>query len=440
MNIHRQNINASPNRHIPSSARPTRELLKYVPQLSTAERDRRWRNMRKRMIMAGIDVLIFIGTDIFWDTGLANMRYMFQMGAKQHGWALFPIEGEPVVWHAVPHINRPFNPHLTNQEWLTDFRVFPGVQGVADEVKGRGFERSRVGLVGFSSTLVPPTISHHDYVSLQKALPDAELTDVSWMLQEMRLVKSEEEIGMLRKAGKVARKVVDTMLEYAKPGITEAQLWAEMLKTQIVNGAEPDAFNLLNSGPLEHPEDELWHLLHGTEQPLVPTMRPLQKGDLIISEYHTKFGGYVCHTEYTVYMGKAPQELKDIWKVCIESLDISREVMVPGKPLREAWEAIRKPCERAGYDYVELGWHGMGNASPEFPTVIYRPGYGPNVLNGHRIGDMVFEEGMTFGNNLDIHNPGWKFDVGCVLSDFMVVRPGGAELLVNVPRELGEVG
>ncbi len=113
--------------------------------------------------------------------------------------------------------------------------------------------------------------------------------------------------------------------------------------------------------------------------------------------------------------------------------------MVPDKPLREAWEAIRKPCERAGYDYVELGWHGMGNASPEFPTVIYRPGYGPNVLNGYRIGDMVFEEGMTFGNNLDIHNSGWKFDVGCVLSDFMVVRPGGAELLVNVPRELGEV-
>jgi hypothetical protein len=51
----------------------------------------------------------------------------------------------------------------------------------------------------------------------------------------------------------------------------------------------------------------------------------------------------------------------------------------------------------------------------------------------------VFEEGMTFGNNLDIHNPAWKLDVGCVLSDFMVVRPGGAELLINVPRELGEV-
>jgi Xaa-Pro aminopeptidase len=170
-------------------------------------------------------------------------------------------------------------------------------------------------------------------------------------------------------------------------------------------------------------------------------MRPLADGDLIISEYHTKYGGYVCHTEYTVYMGKrAPDKLNDIWKVCIECLDISQEVMVPGMTLREAWERIRRPCEKAGYDFVELGWHGMGNGSPEFPTVIYPPGYGPKTLNGGGIGDFVFEEGMTFGNNIDINDPNWKFDVGCVLSDFMVVRPGKAELLVNVPRELGVVG
>ena len=148
MDIHRQNLNSSPNRRIPSNARPTRALLKYVPQLSIQERDRRWRNMRKRMVFAGLDVLIFIGNDVFWDTGLANMRYMFQMGAKQHGWAMFPIEGDPVVWHAVPHINRPFNPHLTNQEWLTDFRVFPGIPGVAEELRAKGFERARIGLVG----------------------------------------------------------------------------------------------------------------------------------------------------------------------------------------------------------------------------------------------------------------------------------------------------
>jgi hypothetical protein len=47
---------------------------------------------------------------------------------------------------------------------------------------------------------------------------------------------------------------------------------------------------------------------------------------------------------------------------------------------------------------------------------------------------------MTFGNNLDIYNPKWKLDVGCMLSDFMVVREREGELLVNTPRVLGESG
>lgn len=108
--------------------------------------------------------------------------------------------------------------------------------------------------------------------------------------------------------------------------------------------------------------------------------------------------------------------------------------------LLEAWEAIRQPCQRAGNDFVELGFHAMGLGSPEFPTVIYLPGYGGNALNGHRIGDFVLEEGMAFGNNHDIFNPKWKPDVGCLYSDFMIVRKGGAERLTGTPRELGVTG
>lgn len=427
---------------VPEGAKATRELLKYFPQLSIAERDRRWREIRKRMFFANLDVLLFLGNDLRWDMGMANLRYVLQIGSKMGAWAIFPTEGDPVVWHSVPHISRPVDPHLAVQEWTTDIRPFTGHAAVVDELCRRGFERSRIGLVGFSSTIVrTPTILHGDVTAFQKAMPNAEFIDVSWMLQEMRLTKSEEEIALLREAGRIARKVVDTMHEFARSGVTEAEYWIEMMRTQVINGGEPDGFILLKSGPLEHPQDELWNLLHGCSQPLSPSMRPLVAGDLIICEFHTKYGGYKCHTEFTVYMGKkAPDELKDIWKVSLECLDVSREVLVPGKTFREAWEAIRRPAEKAGYDWVELGWHAMGNGSPEFPTIIYRPGWGSPALNGHRIADFVFEEGMTFGNNIDLNNPAWKMDVGCMLSDFMVVRTGGAEMLVNVPRELGEVG
>ena len=170
-------------------------------------------------------------------------------------------------------------------------------------------------------------------------------------------------------------------------------------------------------------------------------MRPLAKGDVVTAEWHVQYGGYLAATEFTVYLGpKAPKKLKDIHKVNVQCLEASLDALKPGNTLRAAWEAIRAPADKAGLDFVELGFHGHGMASPEFPTVIYRPGYGAPALNGTGIGDLIFEEGMVFGNNIDLFDPNWKCDVGCMFGDMMVVRGNRAEQLVDVPLYLPEVG
>ena len=429
-------------RPIPEGARATRVLAKHIPQLSLEERDRRWDRARKAMLMAGLDAFVFLGNDIYWGMGMANMRYMLQVDTQLGAEAIFPLAGEPVVWNGVPHMNRPTNPYLSLNTWLTDFRTRGGMAAVADELRARGLERSRLGLVGFSSTIqITPTLLHADVLNLQKLLPQADFVDASHILQDMRMVKSEEEIEILRGAGRIARKVVDAMIEAARPGVPEALVYAEMIKTQIANGGEPNIFNLFSSGPVEHPREELWHMLHGSEQPISPTMRPLAEGDLIATEWHTKFGGYRCHTEFSVYLGKrAPRELLNIWNVSVECLEASKDALVAGRTIGEALAIIRKPADQAGLDWVELGFHAMGTASPEFPTVVYKEGYGSNTLNGYRIMDMVLEEGMTFGNNIDLHDSRWKPDVGTMLSDFMVVRPKRAECLIGTPTELPQVG
>lgn len=436
-----------PNLDFPATAKPApagataAPLFEHVPQLSLAERDRRWDKARKKMLMAGLDGMIFLGNDIYWGMGMANMRYMLQVDSQIGADAVFPLVGKPVVWNAVAHMNRPTNMYLSLQKWVDDFRTRGGMAAIADDLRQRGLAGSRLGLVGFSSTIqTSRTVLHDDVLRLQKLLPHAEFVDASWILEEMRMVKSNEEIDMLRGAGKIARKVIDAMIETARPGVPEAVVYAEMVKTQIANGGEPNIFNLFAAGPVEHPANELWHLLHGCEQPLTPTMRPLREGDIIISEWHTKYGGYRCHTEYTVYLGRhAPKELLHIWDVSVECLHASRDALVSGRTIREALEIIRRPADKAGLDWVELGFHAMGTASPEFPTVVYRENYGADTLNGHRIGDMVLEEGMCFGNNIDLHDSRWKPDVGCMLSDFMVVRPSKAECLIGTPLELAQV-
>jgi Xaa-Pro aminopeptidase len=425
-----------------ADARATRELLQYTHRFSDAERDRRWDRLRKRMLISGLDALVFLGNDIYWGMGMANLRYVFQIDSQIGAEAAFFLDGDPVVWHGVPHQNRPTSMYLSLPTWAGDIRGRAGIAAIVDELVSRGLAGSRIGVVGFSSTIqTTPTLLYEDMINLEKLLPDAKLVQASWLLEEMRVVKSEEEIEVLRKAGRIARKVVDAMVETARPGVPDALVYAEMIKTQIANGGDPNIFNLFAAGPVDHARAELWHLLHGCEQPLTPSMRPLKAGDIIVSEWHTKYGGYRCHTEYSVYLGKkAPPELLRIWDVSVECLEASQEALVPGRTIREAVEMIRRPAERAGLDWVELGFHAMGTASPEFPTVIYPGGYGANSLNGSRIGDFVLEEGMTFGNNIDLHDSRWKPDVGCMLADFMVVRPNKAECLIGTPRTLAQVG
>ena len=430
------------NKPLPEGARATRVPAKYVPQLSLKERDRRWDRARKKMLMLGVDALLLLGNDIYWGMGMANLRYLLQIDTVMGAEALFPLSGAPVAWTQMTHMNRPTNPYLSLNTWMEDFRTRGGMAALADEVRARGLDRGKLGLVGFSSTVqTTPTFLWQDIENLKKLLPHAEFVDASHLLQEMRVVKSEEEIDMLRGAGRIARKVVNAMIESARPGVPEAVVYAEMIRTQIANGGEPNIFNLFGSGPVEHPAGELWHMLHGSEQPLSPTMRPLADGDLIMTEWHTKYGGYRCHTEYSVYIGKkAPKELLNIWRVSVECLEASKEALVAGKTIGDALTIIRRPAAKAGLDWVELGFHAMGTASPEFPSVVFAEGYGGNTINGHRIMDMVLEEGMTFGNNIDLHDSRWKPDVGTMLSDFMVVRPGKAECLIGTPTELAQNG
>lgn len=429
------------NKPIPPNAKATRELLNYMPQMPIEERNRRWDRLRKKMIHAKLDAVLLLGNDISAGSGMGNLRYLLQVGTGFGADALFPLDGDPVVWTNVAHMNRPTTLYLSTQEWVEDFRAKGGPPALADEITHRGLDRSRIGLVGFSSFLqTQPTFLHHDILGIEKLLPNVQFVDATPMLSEMRFTKSEAEIDMMRQAGRIARKTVDAMLASCRPGDPDAAVYGEMFRTQVANGAEPILFNLFGAGPVEHPEDELWHLLHGFEHPVIPSMRPLQDGDLVISEFHTQYGGYRVHTEYTVYMGtKVPDQLLKLWDVAVECLHASQEALVPGRTFGEALEMIRAPAKKAKLDWVELGFNSKGTASPEFPSIVYESGYGNNPGNGDRMMDLVLEERMTLGNNVDLHDTRWKVDVGVMLGDFMVVRPGGAEKLVDTPLEIGHV-
>jgi len=413
---------------------PVREkLTAHLPQLSLAERDRRWTGLREAMGLRGLDCLLVWGTDRFYGMGTANLRYLTHIAAKQ-GICCFPRMGDPVVFIENIHMYHPYGPYLLSQDWVAEVRPFTGIDAVAGVVRDLGKARCRLGIVGYGSALQQHIIAYQEYEALREALPDAELVDVTDVLDELRLIKSPEEIALLEQSGRLAAAMVEALLETARAGVRECEVYAEMVRAHIAAGGEPYIFCFFSADPVDFCER---YLLHARPQPIAPTMRPLQGGDLVLAEFHASYGGYLTGVEFSAFVGPPPSELARVHDVAVECLRCGVERLRPGVTLQEVWEALRQPVQAAGMDYIECGFHGHGVGSPEFPAVVYKPE--EPVLSGRGLEKFALRAGMVLALNIDIHDPHWRKDVGIMLGDTVVVSESGARRLAGIPLHFPQV-
>ena len=415
----------------------------YLPRLSLRERDRRWAAVWEEMILNGLDCLLVMGDDRASGQGDANARYLAHTNGQGMGTVvIFPLEGTPVLFGSPPHMHdKPFPVYKAFTDWITDTRALSGLKPVVETFRAMGCEQRTIGLVGFKSAgpYASNIFSREQYQFLLKELPAAQFVEATPIVEKIRTIKSLEEIEMLKRSGEISRLKVDAMIRMAKPGVTECELFAEMVKTEIANGGEAFVFNLLASGSVTDTE-QLQHLLHGRGQPLSPTTRPFKEGDLIITEFHTSYGGYLTGCEKSVFIGKPPRGLQNIHAVAVECLENGIQKLKPGVAVGEAAEAFREPARKAGMDFIELGFHGHGLSSPEFPRTATYPSEKLNTNRGagpfSGFGLTELRENMVVAVNIDIHDPGWRKDVGIMgPADTVWIAAKGPVRLVGTPTD-----
>ena len=412
------------------------DATSFMPQFSLEERDRRWRAIREEMILHKLDCLLIWSSDINFGMGEAHFRYVTHI-APQGGGAvcIFPLEGEPIVFAAAPHmVDRPYPVYKSYQHWIRETRAFSGIEPAIKVLRELGYERANIGwvaFIGFWSEATP----YRQYSMLMRELDHATLINATPLLDKVRVIKSAEEIQFMEKAGSIARKKIDIMIKSARPGIKECELYAKMIETGIANGEEAVIFNLLTSGSVT--EKRTQHLLHGNGPAVAPTTRPLQKGDIILAEVHTQYGGYIVHAEKSLFLGDPPKELERVHAIAVDALAQGTAAMKPGVALKDVWAAFHKPVKEAGFDWLELGFHAHGITSPEYPTFISQgKAQAEQVsLQAVGLGGIQLRENMVFGQNVDVHDPKWRNDVGVIVGDTVVITKDGARQLVNVPLE-----
>ena len=124
-----------------------------------------------------------------------------------------------------------------------------------------------------------PDRMRHFVATLRQRCPAAEIRDLAPVLDELRLIKSEHEIALLRQAGKLTALGVIEAMRSTRPGVIEYQLDAVMRYHYLVNGARDAGYHAIIAGGAN-----AWYGHYGANN------CPLQDGDLVLvdcaPDYH----------------------------------------------------------------------------------------------------------------------------------------------------------
>jgi Xaa-Pro aminopeptidase len=260
---------------------------------------------------------------------------------------------------------------------------------------------------------------HHLTVARHRAIasvaPGLRLLDLGQAVEQLRLVKDEEEIACLRIAAEITDQALGELLESILVGRTERHLALELERRLADHGADGPAFpTYVGTGP------------HSGAARHRPTDRRVEEGDFLTVCLGACYRGYRCEVGRTFVIGAAPANWQiDLYDVVFDAQRAGREALAPGAACREVDLAARRVLERAGHGEAAGSWtgHGVGLEIDEDPRLT------PSAMGKlDACVPVTVEPGVHFPDR-----------GGVRIDDTLVVRPtadGGPELLTITTKEL----
>jgi Xaa-Pro aminopeptidase len=237
---------------------------------------------------------------------------------------------------------------------ITDIRAYDdsenvwqaSLQLVRDAIAGWGRAPAQIGV---ELSLMP--ISAHG--AIQAAFPTASLVEVGDLLNEMRIIKSAEELRLLRLGGDIARIGASAFLEALSDNVTElavaahavAQMDRALAALYPQGGSSTYAY--CQAGD------------HTLTPHLHPTGRRIHRGDLIGLNVFPVIWGYCMELERTFVYGDASAAQQRAIEAVNEAFTTCKERLAPGVRMSDVDLLARDVLRRHGYErYIR---HGTGH-------------------------------------------------------------------------------
>lgn len=179
------------------------------------------------------------------------------------------------------------------------------------------------------------------------------------ILQELRMIKSPEELAVLRKSAELAVLGMSRAAELMEPGRTELEIAAEAEYAMRKAGSEGTSFQIIVASG-----NNSW-LPHSTT-----TLKKLARGELVVVDLGAMFGGYASDMTRTFELAPTPKQSK-ILKIVKSAQAAALKKVRDGVAAREVDAAARDFISRAGYGkFFNHGTgHGVGMEIHESPNL-----------------------------------------------------------------------
>jgi Xaa-Pro aminopeptidase len=173
-------------------------------------------------------------------------------------------------------------------------------------------------------------------------------SDLIWKL---RIVKDEEEIRLMRKAGVVASKGMQAAYETIRAGVTEIEVAAEIEYAMRKEGGRGTEFDtIVASG------------VRSTFAHCGCTNRKIHTGDLVIVDIGSSYEHYCSDMTRTIVAGKPSDKQVKIYEIVKTAQERAHRAIKIGTKCKDVDQAARKTIQDAGYgpSFIHSLGHGVG--------------------------------------------------------------------------------
>ena len=208
------------------------------------------------------------------------------------------------------------------------------------------------------------------------------------------IIKTDEEIKLMRQAGRIVADILEIMREQIKPGLTTKELDI-IAERELKKRNATSSFKGYRGFPANVCVAINDEIVHG-----IPGKRVLRQGDIISMDFGAIFQGLQGDAATTVAVGETSPEAKELLETTVGALKAGINAAQSGARLGDISAAIQSFAESRGFSVVrEYTGHGIGRDMHEEPQI---PNFGlPNS-------GPVLKKGMVLAIEPMVNRGGWR--------------------------------